>query len=191
MKLKHVTLGVGNIPANMNPSILQAIFQSFGPIESVRVLSHKNCGFVNFEQQQDAVLARKALQNKEILGPGTGAVRIGFAKVPEEGDIKPGNNNNNNATAAATSSLGNNNNGAAAALAPITSPDTYQATQWAAAMMMSSMMKGQHHPLLAQQQQQHQQQPVTSLYAAIKTERRFIMQQLDSTLDLAEDGKVV
>ncbi|CDH54485.1 pumilio rrm domain-containing protein [Lichtheimia corymbifera JMRC:FSU:9682] len=180
-------LWVGNIPANMNPSILQAIFQSFGPIESVRVLSHKNCGFVNFEQQQDAVLARKALQNKEILGPGTGAVRIGFAKVPEEGDIKPGNNNNNNTTAAAMSSLGNNNNNGAAAMAPITSPDTYQATQWAAAMMMSSMMKGQHHPLLAQQQQQ--QQPVTSLYAAIKTERRFIMQQLDSTLDLAEDGE--
>lgn len=166
----------------MNPSILQAIFQSFGPIESVRVLSHKNCGFVNFELQQDAVLARKALQNKEILGPGTGAVRIGFAKVPEEGDIKPGNN-----TTATTSSLGNNNNHGGinnGTMAPVTSPDTYQATQWAAAMMMSSMMKGQQHPLLAQQQQQ----PVNSLYAAIKTERRFIMQQLDSSMDLPEDG---
>jgi RNA recognition motif-containing protein len=66
----------------MNPAILRNIFQAFGAIESVRVLSHKNCGFINFDHQEDAVRARKILQNKEILGPSTGAVRIGFAKVP-------------------------------------------------------------------------------------------------------------
>ncbi|KAI8977307.1 hypothetical protein BDF20DRAFT_874074 [Mycotypha africana] len=75
-------LWVGNIPANMNANVLRNIFGTFGVIESVRVLSHKNCGFINFEHQEDAVRARKALQNKEILGAGTGTVRIGFAKVP-------------------------------------------------------------------------------------------------------------
>ncbi|KAI8334414.1 hypothetical protein BC941DRAFT_454591 [Chlamydoabsidia padenii] len=83
-------LWVGNIPANMNIAILQAIFQAFGPIESVRVLSHKNCGFINFEHQEDAVRARKNLQNKEILGPGSGTVRIGFAKAPSADDINNG-----------------------------------------------------------------------------------------------------
>ncbi|KAI8993655.1 armadillo-type protein, partial [Pilobolus umbonatus] len=79
-------LWVGNIPANMNPNILRAIFQQYGPIDSIRVLSHKNCGFVNFIYQEDAVRARKNLQNKEILGPGTGTVRIGFARAPDESD---------------------------------------------------------------------------------------------------------
>lgn len=74
----------------MNIAILQAIFQAFGPIESVRVLSHKNCGFINFEHQEDAVRARKNLQNKEILGPGSGTVRIGFAKAPSADDINNG-----------------------------------------------------------------------------------------------------
>jgi hypothetical protein len=71
----------------MNIPLLQAIFQAFGPIESVRVLSHKNCGFINFVHQEDAVRARKNLQNKEILGPGSGTVRIGFAKAPSLEDI--------------------------------------------------------------------------------------------------------
>ncbi|KAI8139180.1 armadillo-type protein [Fennellomyces sp. T-0311] len=164
-------LWVGNIPANMNPGILRTIFQPFGMIESVRVLSHKNCGFVNFEQQQDAVRARKALQNKEILGPGTGAVRIGFAKapaatatpaLPEGGDDKL---TNLHATLSAAS--------VAAA-----SPDTYQATQWAAAMMMSSMMNGA---------QQTQATHPTSLYTAIAAERYFIMQQLDHEAVSAQD----
>lgn len=61
---------------------MRSLFQSFGSIESIRILSHKNCGFVNFERQEDAVRARKQMQNKEILGLGTGTVRIGFAKAP-------------------------------------------------------------------------------------------------------------
>ncbi|CAO3617139.1 unnamed protein product [Cunninghamella echinulata] len=83
-------LWVGNIPSNINTAILHAIFQAFGPIESIRVLSHKNCGFINFEHQEDAVLARKHLQNKEILGPGTGTVRIGFAKAPTAEEMSNG-----------------------------------------------------------------------------------------------------
>ncbi|KAI9481043.1 MAG: armadillo-type protein [Benjaminiella poitrasii] len=75
-------LWVGNIPMNTTQTALGAIFASFGMIESVRVLSHKNCGFINFVHQEDAVRAKRTLHNKEIMGPGTGSVKIGFAKVP-------------------------------------------------------------------------------------------------------------
>lgn len=51
-------------------------------IESIRVLSHKNCGFINFYTQEEAMRAKRSCQNREIMGPGTGTVRIGFAKVP-------------------------------------------------------------------------------------------------------------
>lgn len=151
-------LGVGNIPANMNPAILRTIFQPFGLIDSVRVLSHKNCGFVNFEHQEDAVRARKTLQNKEILGPGTGAVRIGFAKVPsnnEEHEEMTGGNAGNSIPQQTVS------------------PDAYQATQWATAMMMSNMIGGNGN---AQGEQ-------PSLFAAIQMERKFIMEQLGYKTD--------
>ncbi|KAG2218313.1 hypothetical protein INT45_003656 [Circinella minor] len=194
-------LWVGNIPANMNPGILRTIFQPFGGVESVRVLSHKNCGFVNFEQQQDAVRARKTLQNKEILGPGTGAVRIGFAKAPLVAATTNVISPPSSTTTATTGTeaplvdemVADDRNGISnlyatlsAASVAAASPDTYQATQWAAAMMMSSMMKGvvgqQHNSI----QSTAAGQP-TSLYAAIAAERRFIMQQLDHGVISAED----
>ncbi|KAL0076616.1 armadillo-type protein, partial [Phycomyces blakesleeanus] len=156
-------LWVGNIPANINPALLRALFQTYGPIESVRVLSHKNCGFVNFEHQEDAVKARKSLQNKEVLGPGTGPVRIGFAKVP------------------ATPSEDSQGDESAPSTNPGT-PDNYQATQWATAMMMTSMMmraSGQPQPLSSSQP--------TSLYTAIAAERCFIMQQLGCVGSLDEE----
>ncbi|GAA6008981.1 hypothetical protein JCM10207_004054 [Rhodosporidiobolus poonsookiae] len=75
-------LWIGSIPSSTTPNHLLAIFSAFGPIESARVLTHKSCGFVNFERLDDAVAARKALNNREILGAEVGVVRIGFAKVP-------------------------------------------------------------------------------------------------------------
>jgi protein JSN1 len=63
--------------------MLQTIFSNFGAVESARVLSHKNCGFVNFERTEDAVKARKAMNGQEISGS---VVRIGFAKVPPRGE---------------------------------------------------------------------------------------------------------
>ncbi|EPS38336.1 hypothetical protein H072_8011 [Dactylellina haptotyla CBS 200.50] len=74
-------LWLGNIPASTTTSSLVAIFQTYGPIESARVLTHKNCGFVNFERIESAVQSRAVLNGKEIF-PGAGPVRIGFAKVP-------------------------------------------------------------------------------------------------------------
>ncbi|KAH8920008.1 hypothetical protein BT69DRAFT_1223412, partial [Atractiella rhizophila] len=81
-------LWVGSIPSHTTPSELLRIFSPYGPIESARVLTHKNCGFINFERLDDAVCARKALNGREILGSEVGAVRIGFAKVPNK--VGPG-----------------------------------------------------------------------------------------------------
>ncbi|KAI5480287.1 RNA binding protein Jsn1 [Pseudohyphozyma bogoriensis] len=75
-------LWVGSIPSSTTPNHLLALFGPFGPVESARVLTHKSCGFINFERLEDAVTARKALNGRELLGPEVGPVRIGFAKVP-------------------------------------------------------------------------------------------------------------
>ncbi|KAF9093871.1 hypothetical protein BGX23_002763 [Mortierella sp. AD031] len=75
-------LWIGNIPASTTPAALHAMFSHFGTIESARVLTHKSCGFINFESMEDAVIAKKVMHGQEVFGPGTGAVRIGFAKVP-------------------------------------------------------------------------------------------------------------
>ena len=74
------SLWLGNIPASTTISSLIAIFQAYGPVESARVLTHKNCGFVNFERIESAIQSRNLLNGKEIF-PGAGPVRIGFAKV--------------------------------------------------------------------------------------------------------------
>lgn len=75
------SLWIGSIPNSTTMSSLDAIFSRYGPIESTRVLTHKNCGFVNFESVEHAVRARQLLNGKEIF-PGAGPVRIGFAKAP-------------------------------------------------------------------------------------------------------------
>ena len=74
-------LWLGSIPNSTTVSSLQAIFASFGKIESTRVLVQKNCGFVNFETIDPAIRAKAMLNGKEIF-PGAGPVRIGFAKAP-------------------------------------------------------------------------------------------------------------
>lgn len=75
------SLWLGNIPSSTTGSSLKAIFDLYGPIESVRVLTHKNCGFVNFENLNSAIQAKSNLNGKEIF-PGAGPVRIGYAKAP-------------------------------------------------------------------------------------------------------------
>ncbi|KAI8049937.1 hypothetical protein BDF22DRAFT_745809 [Syncephalis plumigaleata] len=72
-------LWIGNISPHTTTQILQQIFTPFGAIESVRVLTHKNCGFVNFERTEDAMRAKSVMNGQEIAGA---IVRIGFAKVP-------------------------------------------------------------------------------------------------------------
>lgn len=74
-------LWLGGIPTSTTTSTLTEYFKSFGPIKSVRVLTHKNCGFVNFERTDSAIAARNSVNGHELF-PGGGPVRINFAKPP-------------------------------------------------------------------------------------------------------------
>ncbi|KAF8964657.1 hypothetical protein BDZ97DRAFT_1814932 [Flammula alnicola] len=91
-------LWIGSIPSSTTPATILSVFSPYGPIESARVLTHKNCGFINFERLDDAVRARKALNGRDVLGSDVGAIRIGFAKVPvkngQEGSGSPEENAN-------------------------------------------------------------------------------------------------
>jgi protein JSN1 len=75
-------LWIGSIPATTTPGTLLSIFSPFGPVESARVLTNKQCGFINFETISSAVAARTALNGREVLGSEVGAVKIGFARIP-------------------------------------------------------------------------------------------------------------
>ncbi|EMC98773.1 hypothetical protein BAUCODRAFT_137019 [Baudoinia panamericana UAMH 10762] len=79
--MEHPTrsLWLGNVPSSTTVSSLNVIFGSFGAIEFARVLTHKSCGFVNFENIQSAIAAKAQCNGKEIF-PGCGPIRIGFAK---------------------------------------------------------------------------------------------------------------
>ena len=84
-------LWLGSIPTSTTVSSLQVIFGGFGKIESTRVLVHKNCGFVNYEDIDCAIRAKASLNGKEIF-PGAGPVRIGYAKAPSTSGGTPGAN---------------------------------------------------------------------------------------------------
>lgn len=73
------SLWLGNIPPSTTVSSLNVIFSQFGPIEFARVLTHKSCGFVNFENVQSSIAAKAQCNGKELF-PGCGPVRIGYAK---------------------------------------------------------------------------------------------------------------
>lgn len=74
-------LWLGGIPTSTTTSTLVEMFKSHGPILSARVLTHKNCGFVNFERVDSAISAKANMNGKEIF-PGAGPIRINFAKPP-------------------------------------------------------------------------------------------------------------
>jgi len=73
-------LWLGNIPPSTTTSSLKMIFEAYGKIESARVLTHKSCGFINFDTVDSALQAKADLDGKEIF-PGAGPIRIGYAKV--------------------------------------------------------------------------------------------------------------
>lgn len=78
-------LWIGSIPGHTTPGTLLSIFGPFGAVESARVLTNKQCGFINFESIDSAIAARTALNGREILGAEVGAVKIGFARIPVKG----------------------------------------------------------------------------------------------------------
>lgn len=77
------SLWLGNIPNSTTVTSLEAIFSPYGQIDSVRVLSQKNCGFVNFDTIESAIQAKSSLNGKEIF-PGAGPIKINYGKVPSD-----------------------------------------------------------------------------------------------------------
>ncbi|KAL0076651.1 armadillo-type protein [Phycomyces blakesleeanus] len=75
-------LWLGNLPPDTTSGSLEQLFSTFGFVESVRVLSYKNCAFINFEKIDNAVAAKEALLSNDILLQRLLGTRIGFAKVP-------------------------------------------------------------------------------------------------------------
>jgi hypothetical protein len=84
-------IGLGNMPPNTTQATLERVFSLFGNIESIRVLSHKNCAFINYDSVENASDARDALLQNDLRVQDLWGVRIGFAKVP----LATNNNNNN------------------------------------------------------------------------------------------------
>jgi len=41
-------LWIGSIPSSTTPATILSVFSPYGPIESARVLTHKNCGFSKY-----------------------------------------------------------------------------------------------------------------------------------------------
>lgn len=80
-------LWIGSIPSTTSSATLLQIFSPFGPVESARVLTHKSCGFVNFERLDSAISARSALNGRDILGSDVGPIRIGYARVPTKSPV--------------------------------------------------------------------------------------------------------
>ncbi|KAI9315103.1 hypothetical protein BX666DRAFT_1959433 [Dichotomocladium elegans] len=176
-------LWIGNIPSTTTYTLLYSIFSPFGPIESVRVLTHKNCGFVNFESLEDAMVARKTLQNTEIMGPNTGPVRIGFAKVPVKA-VSAGFGGTDEETIMA---------------APESSATTKY--QWASSSVLAAgatstgsapnssgnNVDDYHQTLLMYMMAE---MGTTNIYAAVARERHIIMSQLGNsgTGDIENDG---
>lgn len=77
------SLWLGKLPSSATPQALHQIFSAYGTVESARILTHKNCGFINFADSQSALHALQQLNGKEFF-PGAGPCRVGFAKLGPE-----------------------------------------------------------------------------------------------------------
>jgi hypothetical protein len=70
------------MPMGTTQASLHALFSLFGNVESIRVLSQKNCAFVNFEDLNSANFAHEALIKNEPVVKELWGIRVGFAKSP-------------------------------------------------------------------------------------------------------------
>ncbi len=75
---------IGNISPDVTESQLREKFEPFGAIESVKLLPHKNCGFVNFETIECAQRAKRELYGQYL---GDRPMKINYGRI--ESDIPP------------------------------------------------------------------------------------------------------
>ncbi|KAK9372515.1 uncharacterized protein V1513DRAFT_427535 [Lipomyces chichibuensis] len=79
-------LWLGSIPPTATVASLTSIFSQYGTVESARILSDKCSGFINYSNTDAAIQAKAALNGTEIA-PGTGPLKIGFAKVVQPSSL--------------------------------------------------------------------------------------------------------
>lgn len=70
---------------NINPSIsvpdLSHFFAAYGHVESSRILSDKECAFVNFATIESAIAAKNDLETRLGSKLGGTPVRVGYGKA--------------------------------------------------------------------------------------------------------------
>ncbi|KAK9251518.1 hypothetical protein V1507DRAFT_444695 [Lipomyces tetrasporus] len=76
-------LWLGNIPPTATVASLTSMFSQYGTVESARILSNKSSGSINYTNIDAAIQAKAALNGTE-LAPGTGPLKIGFAKLVQQ-----------------------------------------------------------------------------------------------------------
>ena len=77
---KH--LWVGNIPTRPNKLAIEELFNTFGPVSSVRVFPGKTFAFVNYDDINHATAAMKTL-DAQIFPPISGASQAYLVGLPE------------------------------------------------------------------------------------------------------------
>ncbi len=69
-----MVLYVGNIYFGLSENQLREVFENYGKVESVKIVKDnetgrsRGFGFVNFENSQDAELAKNELNGREVNG---------------------------------------------------------------------------------------------------------------------------
>lgn len=87
------TLWLGNVPPQTSEEDLRGVFAPFAGLESIRMLHHKSCAFVSFNEIKDAAEAFR--HNVGLTLHGT-PIRVGWGKPeenkPDTADITGANN---------------------------------------------------------------------------------------------------
>jgi RNA recognition motif-containing protein len=74
------SLWVGNVSPDASEHELQAIFQQFGPVDAVKMITHKNCAFVVYADLDSAMEAYNNLTHQRPYLRGQ-ELRIGWGKA--------------------------------------------------------------------------------------------------------------
>lgn len=80
------SLWIGNLSSRLSSDELVEIFSRFGPVESLKTLPHRNCGFVNFFEVKNALDAKNSLNGQVVDGM---PLKISFAKPPADKSSTP------------------------------------------------------------------------------------------------------
>lgn len=74
-------LWLGNVNPSLSVPDLHKMFARYGHVESARILSDKECAFVNFENVESALAAKEDLVNRLGSKVAGSVVKVGFGKA--------------------------------------------------------------------------------------------------------------